>query len=155
MQSCRLSASMTYTVSPMHTLPSVTTRGERRGRTRALCPHRHLPQRLLSPQRYSQAAILACSTVLAPADLRSLRDSRTYGIVRTLADLAFSRGSSLLSNLLVYLVVWWVKIYTLQKHLGYFNDIFGCLSCISVTNKIINVDVTVLQHLHIVQVPRP
>ena len=46
-------------------------------------------------------------------DLRSLRDSRTYGIVCTLADLAFSRGSSLLSNLLVYLVVWWVKIYTL------------------------------------------
>ena len=33
---------------------------------------------------------------------------------------------------------------------GYFDDIFGCLSCISVTNKIINVDVTVLQHLLIV-----
>ena len=71
-----------------------------------LCPltHQHLSQRLLSPQRSSQAAILAHSAIITllrwPLFFWRLTHL-SFGIVCTLADLALFRRSSLLSNPLV------------------------------------------------------
>ena len=81
-----------------------------RGRAHTLCPlaYWHLPQRLLSPQRSSQAAILVRSAVIALTMHRSLGDSHTC-LLALSAPLwtlcSFFRRSSLLINPLVYLVV--------------------------------------------------
>ena len=81
------------------------------GRTHALCPLalRHLPQWLRDSRRQqsspTQALSLSCGDFCSGA-LRSLWNSHSFGIVCILADLTLSRRSSLLGNLLVYLVVW-------------------------------------------------
>ena len=71
---------------------------------------------LTDPWR-QQSLQLSCScsvvATIAPGDLHCLGESHTFGSPCALADLAFSRHSSLLSNPLVYLVFWWVKIFTI------------------------------------------
>ena len=52
--------------------------------------HKQLPQRLLSSQRHSQAAILACSAVLALSQRPSLL--ATFALLETYALLALSES---------------------------------------------------------------
>ena len=89
---CTVSTSTQNTATHGPTVfPHTSKCDNKRGRTHALCPlaPRHLPQRLLSPRRSSQAAILAASdprplsryrsftATFTPGDLCSLGDSRT------------------------------------------------------------------------------
>ena len=125
-----VSTQSTATHGPMF-FPHASNCDNTQGYAHTLCPltHRHLPQRLLSPQWSLQTVILAGSDPhghrsssaqllsFSRGDLRSWRPllswrltHLSFGIVCTLADLTLFCRSSLLSTPLVYLVVWWIKI---------------------------------------------